>query len=79
MRHIDAPYNILFYNFIVTSETLDKILSALNVPADILFSFEHLKDEEEIVSEIYTYIGKIKLNPEQLEKNVQIAAYYCRR
>ncbi len=52
----------------VTSETLDKILNALNVPADILFSYEHLKDEKEILADIYTYIDKIKSHPKQLEK-----------
>lgn len=52
----------------VSSETLDKILINLNVPADILFSFEHLKDEKEILADIYQYIEKIKINPKQLEK-----------
>ena len=52
----------------VTSDTLDKILTSLHIPADILFSFEHLKDEEEILTEIYNYIDKIKRNPEQLKK-----------
>ena len=52
----------------VTSETLDKILNTLNVPADILFSYEHLKNEKEIIADIYTYIDKIKANPRQLEK-----------
>ena len=44
----------------VTAETLDKILTTLNVSADILFSYEHLKDEKEILAEIYGYIDKIK-------------------
>ena len=52
----------------VTSETLDKILKTLGVPADILFSYEHLKDEEEILSEIYAYIEKIKNEQSKLEK-----------
>ena len=52
----------------VTSETLDKIINALNVPADILFSYEHLKDEKELIADIYTYIDKIKTQPKQLEK-----------
>ena len=52
----------------VTSETLDRILSALNVTADILFSYEHLKSEKEVLSEIYSYIDKIKIEPKQLEK-----------
>ncbi|MBO6086749.1 helix-turn-helix transcriptional regulator [bacterium] len=56
----------------VTSETLDKILKALNVSADILFSFDHLKDEEETLEEIQHFITKIKRNPEQLQKAYRI-------
>ncbi len=60
-----------FWNFDgdnVTSETLDKILIALNVSADILFTYEHLKDTKELLADIYTYIDKIKINHKQLEK-----------
>ena len=56
----------------VTSETLDRIISTLNVPADVLFSYEHLKDEEEMVAEIYNFVDKIKLFPNQLEKAYRI-------
>lgn len=56
----------------VTSETLDKILKTLNVSADILFSYEHLKDKEEILAEIYEYIDKIKNEQKQLEKAYRI-------
>lgn len=56
----------------VTSETLERILKTLNVPADILFSYEHLKEEKEIISEIYEYIDKIKQNPDRLEKAYRI-------
>lgn len=56
----------------VTAETLDKILMTLNVPADILFSYEHLKDEKEILAEIYGYIDKIKFKSTQLEKAYRI-------
>ena len=51
----------------VSAETLDKILRALNITADILFSYEHLKSEKELLSEIYTYLNKIKQKPKQLE------------
>lgn len=56
----------------VTSETLDKILKALDVSADILFSYEHLKDEDEILKEIHYYLEKIRLRPEQLEKTYRL-------
>ena len=52
----------------VTSETLDKILVALNVPADILFTYEHLKEDKELLADIYTYIDKIKVDSQKLEK-----------
>ena len=56
----------------VTSDTLDKILTALNVPADILFLYEHLKDDKELLADIYTYIDKIKINHKQLEKTYRL-------
>ena len=56
----------------VSAETLDKILATLNVPADILFSYEHLKDTKEILAEIYHYIDKIKTKPMLLEKAYRI-------
>ena len=56
----------------VTSDTLDKIINALNIPADILFSYEHLKEEKEILADIYTYIDKIKTQPKQLEKTYRL-------
>ena len=56
----------------VTSETLDKILTNLNVTADVLFSYEYLKDEQEIVSEINHFIEKIKHKPKELERAYRI-------
>ena len=56
----------------VTAETLDKILNALNIPADILFTYEHLKEDKELLADIYTYIDKIKSNQKQLEKTYRI-------
>ena len=56
----------------VTSDTLDKILATLDVAADILFSYGHLKDEEEIIGEMYSFIDKIRLKPNQLEKAYRI-------
>lgn len=52
----------------VSSETLDNILTTLNVSADILFTFDHLKDDKELLADIYTYIDKIKLDSPKLEK-----------
>ena len=52
----------------VSAETLDKILSALNLPADVLFSYEYLKEDKELLADIYGYLDKIKQNKLQLEK-----------
>lgn len=59
----------------VTSDTLDKILTSLNIPADILFSFEHLKDEEELVSDMHGYIDRLKHQPSKLEKAHRILRF----
>lgn len=56
----------------VTSETLDKILSTLNVSADVLFSYEHLKEEKEMLEEMYSFIEKMKYKSSQLEKAYRI-------
>ena len=56
----------------VTSDTLDKILATLDVAADILFSYGYLKDEEEIIVEMYSFIDKIRLKSNQLEKAYRI-------
>ena len=59
----------------VSSETLDKILTALNVPADILFTYEHLKDDKELLADIYSYIDKIKSNHKKLEKMYRLLRF----
>jgi len=59
----------------VTSDTLDKILAALNVPADILFTYEHLKDSKELLADIYSYLDKIKSNHQKLEKMYRLLRF----
>lgn len=51
----------------VTAETLDKILKALDITAEELFSTNHLKDSDELLKMINTNIVKIGDNPEKLE------------
>lgn len=53
-------------NFI-TAETLDKILNALNITAEDLFSTNHLKDSNELLKMINLNIAQIGDNPEKLE------------
>ena len=52
----------------VSAETLDKILKTLNLEADVLFSYEHLKEDKKLLADIYWYLDKIKGNLKQLEK-----------
>ena len=52
----------------VTAETLDKILIALNINAEDLFAYEHIKDTKELLADIYTLIDDLKTNKKQLEK-----------
>ena len=59
----------------VTAETLDKILISLNITADILFTYEHLKNDKELIAEIYTYIDKIKSNRTKLEKTYRLLRF----
>lgn len=60
----------------VSADTLDKILLALNVTAKELFEYEHIKDEKELLADIYTYIDTIKNNREELEKVYRLINYF---
>jgi len=51
----------------VTSETLDKILSALNTTAEDLFATNHLKAPEELYQKINTDVTKIMNDTRKLE------------
>lgn len=59
----------------VTAETLEKLLFALNVTAGELFSYEYLRDEKDLLADIYTYLDNIKTNKEQLEKVYRAIMY----
>lgn len=51
----------------VTSETLDKIIKALNTSSEELFATSHLKEEDEILKEIEQNIITISKNPIKLD------------
>lgn len=44
----------------VTAETLEKIFEALDVSSSELFAFDHIKPQEELVSEIIEDVQKLK-------------------
>lgn len=52
----------------VTAETLEKLLFALNVTAEELFAYEHIREEKELLADIYSYLDAIKTDKTQLEK-----------
>lgn len=54
-------------NFL-TAETLDKIVSVLNVGYDELFFVEHLKSTDDLVLELIDKINRLKNNPEKLQE-----------
>lgn len=41
------------------AETLEKLLIALNITTEELFANNHIKDEKELLADIYTYINRI--------------------
>lgn len=51
----------------VTAETLEKLLTALNVTMEELFSNDYIKDNKELLSEIYTKLDNIKNHKRKLE------------
>jgi len=53
-------------NFI-TSETLDKIIIALDTTSEEIFSTNHLKEPEVLLGEIRKALVKLAANPQKLE------------
>ena len=51
----------------VTAETLDKIVKALNTTTEELFATNHLRNKDEIISDIILDLKTISENPEKLE------------
>ncbi len=51
----------------VTSDTINKLLPALNTTTEELFATSHLRDPEELLSEINKNINKIITNSQKLE------------
>jgi len=52
----------------LTAETLEKLLFALNVTAEELFAYEHMRESKDLLADIYSYLDTIKTNKSQLEK-----------
>lgn len=56
----------------VTSETIDKLLKTLNTTSEELFALNHLKPQEELLSEINKNLSQLSQNPQKLELVYQI-------
>ena len=52
----------------VKAETLEKILNALDITTEQLFSNDHIKTTEELLSDIHKFIKLAQNNPTKLEK-----------
>lgn len=50
------------------AEPLEKLLIALNITTEELFANNHIKDEKELLADIYTYIDTKKNNSQKLDK-----------
>ena len=51
----------------VTSETIDKLLKTLNTTSEELFALNHLKSQNELLSEINKNLSQIAQNQRKLE------------
>ena len=70
---VDIAQNSLSYietgdNFF-TAETLEKLISALDIEPQELFDFEHFKTNDELVQEINSILSK---NPEKIPEFYKI-------
>lgn len=52
----------------VKAETLEKILKALDITTEQLFSNDHIKPTEELLSDIHKFVNLAKNEPAKLEK-----------
>ena len=55
-------------NSFVKAETMEKLLKALDVTTEELFSNDHIKEPKELISDINSYIDSVKDKPQKLEK-----------
>lgn len=55
-------------NSFVKAETMEKLLKALNVTTEELFSNDHIKEPKELIADIDKYINSAKDKPGKLEK-----------
>lgn len=55
-------------NSFVKAETMEKLLKALDITTEELFSNDHIKEPKELISGINLYINSVKDKPKKLEK-----------
>lgn len=61
----------------VKADTLEKILKALDVTTEELFSNDHIKSEKELLSEIERYLNSVKYNRQKLEKIYRMIRFFA--
>ena len=60
----------------VKAETLEKLLSALNVTTEELFANDHIKDPKELLADIYTNLEVVKNDTSKLEKIYNMIKFF---
>ena len=60
----------------VKAETLEKLLSALNVTTEELFANDHIKDPKELLADIYTNLEVVKNDTSKLEKIYKMIKFF---
>lgn len=61
----------------VKADTLSKILIALDVTTEQLFSNDHIKSEKELLADIKKYLEMIKNKPNKLEKVHKMIRFFA--
>lgn len=56
----------------MTAQTLENILRSLDINIEELFASDHLKSTEDLLTEIYTMVDKIKYDRDQVENIYKI-------
>ncbi len=58
------------------SETLEKILKALNITTQELFENDYLRESDELLTDINEYLNRVKDNRSKLEKIYKMMKFF---
>lgn len=63
----------------VKADTLERLLLALDVTTEELFSNDHIKDSKELMTDIYKALETVKTNEHQLEKIYRMIKFFLEK